>query len=98
MWMSGLLPQRETERSGEGEREGEYLDRMPLKRTLKNCNRDAEEFIASDRVGVGKDSVFFKGLAMLQLVYGQHKLNLVFLFFSFFLWGSHKSGVDLGRL
>lgn len=55
-------------------------------------------------VGLGKDSVFFKGpdsasLTMLQWVYRQHELDLIFLFlFSSFLVGKSQSGVGTGRM
>lgn len=56
----------------------------------------------SGRGGVGKDSVFFKGLStrnltMLQSVYGEYKLYLIF-FSSFVLGEVTRVGLDPGRL
>jgi hypothetical protein len=53
---------------------------------LRNCDNDAEIWLFTDDGfyrGVGKDSVIFKwlangSLAMFQLVYGQHKLYLIY--------------------
>lgn len=58
----------------------ESLDRKPLKRTLKNCDKDAEALRSwwlLVGVGVRKDSVFLQGLStrsltVVQCVYRQH--------------------------
>lgn len=90
-------------------KESNSLDRKLLKRTLKNCDRDAEasspQLLASGRVR--EDSGFFKALAfrsltMLHWVSGQHKLNLWFLYggccllFLFLFWGGRVTGVGWG--
>jgi hypothetical protein len=70
--------------------------------------------MALAEVGVGKDSVLFKGLVtgiltMFQWVYGQHKLDLLFylfiylfiyfyLLFLFFGGGHKRRKLDLGKL
>ena len=59
--------------------------------------------MASGRDAGRKDSVFFKGMAtgkltMLQQVYGQHKLDKMFLFVEFLGEVCKGGRVDLGRM